>query len=281
MERWVVLSNCQTRGLVNCLSLQNLGVQVDPVEIWSLVHEVERFKIELQQYDRIFVTDEVLRMGLLDFSQFAGVMRVPYVEFGGYHPDICYVWTSTGHVKTPMSDYHSIICLAAFKKGLSEADTRALYNRRTYESGGYFQSWDLEKQRLFAKFDSYGFDFSAEFRRWTMRDSFMYSINHPTIHCLYDVAAQITRRCGREPVRTPLRPHDNIANGNAYPIYDEIAESIGIEGSYLFKPGEQYSFITLEQFIAGSFESYRNQDPETLVPQGVFVDRFNAIFHAI
>lgn len=281
MERWIVLSNCQTRGLTNCLALQNPDVDITPCEVWSINNEPERWAAELEQFDRIFLTDEILRLEKIDFSRYSNVMRVPDIEFGGYHPDICYVWTSIGHIQTPLSDYHSIICLAAYQKGLSESDTRALYNQRTYQAGGYFDSWHLEKLRLFERFKSYDFDLSAEFRRWSMRTNFMYSLNHPRIDCLYDIAQQITRRLGREPRIDSFRPHDNMANGAVFPVYDEIAESFGIEGSYNFKPGDKYRFISLEEYIAGCFASYSRFPKDILFTTGIFQDRYNAVFNAI
>ncbi len=281
MERWIVLSNCQTRGLANCLSLQNRDVEITPCEIWVFMHEPQKWEAEFEHYDRIFLTDEILRQNLVDFSKYKNVLRIPDIEFGGYHPDICYIWTTIGHIKTPMSDYNSIICLAAYQKGLSEADTKALYNHRIYQAGGYYDSWYMEKMRLFERFKGYDFDLSMEFRRWSMRQSFMYSLNHPRIECLYDIAAQITRRIGREPLLNNFLPHDNMANAAVFPIYNEIAEHCGVEGSYDFKPGEQYRFITLEEFIAGSFASYSRFGKDILVTTGVFEDRYNAVFNAI
>ncbi len=278
MERWIVFSNCQTRGITNCLSLQNPDADVTPCEFLTLIQNPAVWAEALPQFDRIFATQEILGLGLMDFAAFGNLTILPSIQFGGFHPDICYASSPQGTTKTPMDDYNSIICLAAFNKGLSEADTLKLFNRSTYMAGGYFEIWALEKRQMFDHFSDCGVDLSADFRRWSMRGSFMYSVNHPRIECLYDVAAQMTRRIGREPLLDWLRPHDNAANAVVFPVYDEIAEELGIPGSYHFKPGGQYRFLSLEAFIAGSFAAYR-QFPSTTF--GIFEARYNAVFNAI
>jgi hypothetical protein len=281
MERWIVISNCQTLGLTNCLSLLNPDVAVEPCDIWQFRNEIDRWRNEIGNFHRIFLNDEILSLGLIDFSVLTNVLRVPAVEFCGYHPDLCYAYSEGTGLETPLGAYNSMIAHAAFRKGLSESDTRSLYNARIFEAGGYFELWNEEKRNLISYFSQYGYDLSESFRNWTMRDSFMHSMNHPRIDCLHDIAAMASIKIGRRIVPNTLRPHDNLCHGAIFPIYDEIAEALGIEGSYLFKVPSQYKTVTLEQFIAGSFAAYRQHDPAGMHVSEIFQRRYSAICDAI
>jgi hypothetical protein len=281
LERWLVISNCQTHGLTHCLSLQNPDVNVEACDIWQFRREADRWSAQISAFERIFLTDEILSLSLIDFSSLQGIIRVPDIEFGGYHPDLCYVFSDTGSVKSPMDDYHSLICLAAFKRGLSENQTKALFRSPIYEAGGYFDVWEVEKQRLFDRFAGYAFQMRDAFRRWSMQTNFMYSFNHPKIDCLYDIAAVASAKAGSDPILNPIRPHDNLCNGAIFPVYNEIAEQYGIMGCYDFKPLGQYRTLTLEQFISGSFEAYRRYNMDRLSVVGLFERRYEAIFNAI
>ena len=281
MERWVVISNCQTLGLANCLQLQNPNAVVEACDFWTFKSGAEQWSHQLAAYDCIFLNDEILALGLVDFSRFACVVRVPPIVFSGYHPDLCYVSRGDDQVQTPLNDYHSIIALAAFKKGLSEADTLALYNMRTFEAAGYLPFWHSERINLLAYFRDYGYEMSHAFRRWTMRDGFMYGINHPKIECLYDLSLAATVKVGHTPVDGPFLPHDNLRNGQVFPIYNELAETCGIEGSYLFKAAGHYRLLTLAQFIAGSFDAYRSCGAAEFGTGKQYQGRYNAVFVAI
>lgn len=281
MERWIVISNCQTLGLANCLQLQNPDAAVEACDFWSFKSRAEQLSHQLADYDCIFLNDEIIALGLVDFSRFARVVRIPPVVFSGYHPDLCFVTQGSSQVDTPLDAYNSIIALAAFKKGLSEADTLALYNMRTFDSAGYLQLWHSERADLLASFRAYGYEMAHAFRRWTMREGFMYGNNHPRIECLYDLSLTATARAGRTPVDGPFRPHDNLRNGQVFPIYSELAEACGIEGSYLFKPAGHYRLLTLAQFIAGSFDAYRACGTAEFGTGGQFQERYDAVLEAI
>jgi len=280
MRRWAVILNCVTPGFVNCLSVLNPGTTVEGYTIWQFQTEFARLSTELKNFDCIFLYDDILALNLIDFSQFDNVVQVPLITFSGYHPDHCFVSSEAALLNSPIGVGNSMIAFAAFKKSLSVADTLALYNRRTFEAGAFFDLWQQDKLRLFQRFVKDGYDLAGKFRRWSMRDSFMYTIHHPKIDCIYDIAVIASERAGARPVTTSLRPHDNLSSGPIFAIYDEIAEALGIERSSFFSPG-QYKMIGLEQFILASFEIYRAQKPESLVIHPIYERRYSAIYDFI
>jgi hypothetical protein len=277
MRDWLVISNCQTVGLTNCLSLLNPSVNMTGYDVRRLEHEGTDLTKEFYKYEHIFVLDSLYNDERFNFAAMGNAFPIPAVSFDAYHPDLCYVVVDDKIIKTPMDDYHSIICLAAFKKGLDEKSTRALFCRKTYEVGGYFDLWDAGEKLLCERFDAYGYDIRRLIRRWGLRDSFMMSTNHPKIRCLHDIARLATQKVGCRPQESDIVPHDNLCNAVAFPIYEEIAEHLGVPGSYAFKLGGRYRTIDLTQFIAGSFEEYRRHDPAKLETRGAFERRRAAI----
>jgi hypothetical protein len=72
----------------------------------------------------------------------------------------------------------------------------------------------------------FGLDLSADFLRWADRGCFMYSINHPKPHVLYDMARKLLRGVGRpsEPIDFDTYAVDDIVRGYVFPVYPEIAD---------------------------------------------------------
>ncbi|RQV20630.1 hypothetical protein DF039_12380 [Burkholderia cenocepacia] len=208
---------------------------------------------------------------------------VPSVWFGGYHPDVCLVTKDGAAVKTPLDDYNSIVAIASYKKGLSVAEAVKRFNANTYRAAGYFDIWALEKSHILPRWKSMGYDLAPAFRRWSMRGAFMFSGNHPHIACLYDIATHVTRAAGFEPVvgDESLLPHDNLKHGPIYPVYPEIGEALGVQGSYWFKRPNRYGLLSLEQFVAESYASYAQADKDALQVSPVFTGRYDLVFNAI
>ena len=59
MRNWLVISDCQTFGLKNCLSLLNPKMTVDWYDVHQLQTNGEAITKELHKYDRVFVNDQI------------------------------------------------------------------------------------------------------------------------------------------------------------------------------------------------------------------------------
>ena len=195
------------------------------------------------------------------------VWTIPTISFNAYHPDICYLLQDGKAFKGPLGDYHSAIAFAGFREGLSVDATARLFNEATYERLGYFQRWDAAREHLLDIFSRAGLDLRTQFVNWSRNDAFMYSNNHVQVRCLHDLAKEILRRAGKKPTYADVLPHDNLLNGPVYPIYPEIAQRLGVPGSYLFKPGGHYRFIRLGDFIAQSFDLYARNSNVSVLPE--------------
>lgn len=265
-ERWLVISNCQTVGLGNSLSLLCPQVEVDTCDIWQFHSEADHWKAKIAAYDHLITIPENQSDGLVNFDAFTNVTRVPGFRFRGGHPDVTYIKCGETVVKGPMDGYHSVIVFAAFKKGLSEAEARSLFTLKSYERAGFFSIWESEKRVLFDSFESVGFNIRADFVNWMRSGGFMHTVNHPRINAVYDVATHVARKLQTVAiVKCGIKPHDNLTVGPIYPVYPEIAERYGLaHGSYCFKQTGSYKVIDLEEFIAGSYSVYGNFNIEDL-----------------
>src|SRR5690606_39116016 len=117
---------------------------------------------------------------------------LPAIYFDGYHPDITYLNDASGtRIKGPLGDYHSVIAYTGHRLGLSLQDTLRLFERRTYERLGWLSSWDSNREAFLEKYSAHGFDLRRSFVNWGRTAAFMYSVNHPAIRCLADLAEAV------------------------------------------------------------------------------------------
>lgn len=256
-ERWLVVSNCQTHGFAN--SLQAFVPDVEVVPLYP--HTFNRRPIAMNRilagFDRLFISpgiEEMMPKARLDRVPIH--TPLPWFGFRAYHPDLVYVEAQGNRIKSPADDYHSGIALAAYRKGMSLADTRRLFRLRTYEECGFLGWWEAERDRIVQHVAQTGVDISSRILRWGRHDAFMYSVNHPKIRVLFDIAQELVRSTGRDPQRGVTMPHDNLALASGYAVYPEIGESLGVTGAYLFKTYDTYRQFGLDEFLAGCFSIY-------------------------
>lgn len=263
MERWLVSTNCNTPGLANSFRLMATDVEVVDVYMESLENWIgerdgrETFSVAFVH--PLVLAREQTRDSLEAIAD--RVVAVPHITFAGYHPDLCYVQSNGTGLGGPLGDYHSAICVAAFRAGLSAGDAARLYNYKTYERAGYLDTWDLDRDAHLDDFRSHGLDLSEEFVAWAKRGPFMYSINHPAMMCISDVARKVLGKLDRPTSELQYLPIDNLAYGPWFPVYPEIAECCGVKGSLSFKVNGEFSMMSLEQFIASSYALYASAGP--------------------
>ncbi|MFB9949020.1 WcbI family polysaccharide biosynthesis putative acetyltransferase [Rhizobium puerariae] len=272
MESWLILSNCQTFGLANSLKLLNPRFRIDSMDVWGFRKNIEKYKEDLPRYFRVVVHPQFRNIDF-DFTIAQNLDFIPSINFDAYHPDVCYAF-SNGPIDSPMGSYHSMIVLAAYEAGLTTEATRKLFRRDVFERCDFFSRWEQERTQLLKHFSQYGLDISSSFAQWSRGDAFMYSVNHPKIRCIYDIARIFMKRLGVNTVESDLLPADNLLNGPCYPVYPEIAEVFGTRGSYLFKVPNEYRLISLEKFIERSFEVYASLPPNSIQVESAVRPRY-------
>lgn len=266
---WLLLFNCQADGLGRCLTLLTNRIALGVYDPERFVRYREVLWPTLARFDRIIVDPIFIQKFGLDFGDLQTVWRIPHIVFDGYHPDLCYLTGSGPLSEGPLGHYHSGLAYAAFRCGLDEAATQALFRADVYERLGYMDRWDRARDAMLDEYFRRGYDLRQSFAAWSARGPFMHTFNHPAITCLRDLAKAILLRAGLPIHETNVLPHDNLANGPIFPVYPEIGQQVGVRGDYLFKAGGEYVFLDLGQFIAASFQVYRNS-PELGSPVPAF-----------
>lgn len=277
METWLLLSNCQTFGLGHSLQMLSPRFNIKAVDIYAFRYDIEKYRKSLSDYFRVIVHPQFQNIDF-DFSSAQNLDVIPSIKFDAYHPDICYAFSErSGMLDGPMGAYHSMITLAAYAEGFDVDATRKLFRRDVFEACGFLDRWEEERAQLLQNFAKYELDISSAFRKWSRGGSFMYSVNHPKIQCIYDVARAFMKRLGVETVKNNFMPIDNLLNGACYPVYPEIAHTFGAEGSYLFKVPGDYRLISLEKFIELSFAAYSQFPAGTIHVERDVRERFQTV----
>lgn len=257
-ERWLLMSNCQTYGLASALQMVNTEFSVTPIDLWTAVGDPERTRRTALEggYTRVLVSPEIEEAGV-DLTGAPNLTRIPRVVFTAFHPDCVYALSEGKQVKGPLDAYHSMTLIAAHRRGLSVDDAQRLFNGAFFEQSGYMDYWVPQRDRLVADYAHFGLDISAGIRRWGRTSSFMHTIDHPKMICLYDIARAIFRSMGVPDIGSQdLMPPDNLSNGVSFAVYPEIGEMLGVPGGYRFKRFNDYHHIGLEQLIAESYSAY-------------------------
>ncbi len=99
----------------------------------------------------------------------------------------------------------------------------------------------------------------------------MYSVNHPKLFVLADLAAGALASCGvtADPQLCEDYVPDNVKLGAVWPVYPEIAARFGLNGSYRFKGNSSYDSTNpcfdLREFVEKSYALYRRDDLATML----------------
>jgi hypothetical protein len=262
MTRWLVISNCQTRGLAQSLALRAPQLEVAWCEYPTYQKERDHWTARLPDYAKIVITSQVYEHLKPDTSGLDTVV-LPPLFFPGYHPDEAVLVVDRKPINGCLGVWHSLIAFSGFRRGLSIANTAALYRKETYDALDYMGWWSRWRTFLLNEFAEHGFDISAEFNRWSRGRAFMYNGNHPRVECLFDIAGLILAKSGHAPQRPNCFPDDHLGLDSCFPVYPEIAAGLGFEGSYLFKPAG-YRCLDLETFIEKQFAIYETYGAEQI-----------------
>ncbi len=267
MERWLVMSDCQTVGLANCLQAQVTDIEIFPLDAGKFNSQPWRANARMRGFDRLLINPAIqqqLRKAKLD--RIGKHVQLPSITFRGYHPDLIYIFNRGRPLSGPTSHYHSAIAFACYLQGIGPTDAASYFNGHFFEQCGYFDVWAGERDRLFAEFEATGLNIRPYFRDWGRKNAFMYSYNHPRIQPLYDMASALLKSLGVSSHRSDLIPHDNLANSAIFAVYPEIGEGLGVHGRYEFRAVGDYRPFALSEYINKCYDLYATIPVNDLEP---------------
>jgi hypothetical protein len=284
--RGIVISNCQAHLLKYALNVMMDGVSFDAITI----HDLEDGKRldGIPEIARGIAADYdlALSIGLTDrFSSLAhdrieqeiqpcGLVRIANLYYEGFHPDFCYLTTSEERFHGPLGDYHSRIALASYLEGVSVDGVLSRYNPTEYERFGYFDAAArsiAEQSRRDHTLDVPAAPIVAEAVK--TGQAFL-TFNHPSASLIWRysmaVAKALSWRFGI-PLSGWVGGADTLPNHLAEhaicPVYPEIADRLGVAGSYRFKPPGLPS-LTLRDFLTAEYAAFAAVGREKLVRTG-------------
>lgn len=288
----VLFGNCQAQGLARLLRASTGNPDVRWYELLPELKvklEAGGFDEEMMGASLIFFHDWTIHHAVqARLPEVAARCRmVPGIAFPAFHPDADYVLDAQGTpVMGRMGQYQSSIAFFGWTQGLSVDDTLALYNARVYRQLGFYDHWKPSLDHLLQVGDLCALPLADLVARWNRRGTWMYSMNHPCLHVLADLARALM---AREGIATfpdaELYVTDDLAMGPVWPMYPELAQSLQLEGgSYEFKlpregdgPEQTLNFIDLREFVASSFEAFAKHPPGSLSSTRMASERYKAL----
>jgi hypothetical protein len=285
--RIAVLGNCHSLDIAYAMQLLNVSAIVHRYPIQTRSKITGKMLIRaLRTYDHVFLQDfgeGLIPGGSSDLlgRELANATKYPTLLFGAYHPDSIFAHDRSkgdAFVWGALGQHHSAIALFAYRAGLPAEAALRLYERDVFETLGYFDLWGAASAQLLALAKSYSLDLSADFLRWARRGCFMYTINHPKPHVLFDLAQRLLSNAGiaQEPVDFENYAMDDLARDVVFPVYPAIAEHYGIAGSYVFKAAQHApgglnigGFWDLPGFVRESYRVYARHKAEDLTNERV------------
>jgi len=288
----LLFGNCQVNALAQLLQSMTGGVIAYPFLMTAAVKEslhngdldrlIAASDLILTQFDNEFIS--IIESRVEGTS--TKIKKIPRINFAAFHPDAEYIYDKAEKpVAGPLGDYQSSLVFYAWKNGLNPQETAALFNEKVFAQLGFFDYWDISKNSLLKEGIATNLDLSALIERWTQKGEWMYSMNHPKLFVLADVARAIL---AREGVPTLLGVEqfidDELANGPVWPLYPELARKLSLQGHYQFKlqrgvcPIDQpVLMLGLDEFIQKSFDAFKKYSTDELTCKRLGSARYLAL----
>lgn len=194
----------------------------------------------------------------------------PSITFGAFHPDIQFAQCGGETVRNGLGGaWNSRLILTSFLKGLSEHQTRELFCHRAFKAAGYFDRWVSDINSLSNTFEFCELDFPRWIRSVRRLGVFMHGVNHPVKGALQSLAHQMAEKIAlphRSTIDIARYSLDNLST-SVWPVYPEIAEHLGFNGSYVFQ--HQGRYAELEDFISSCFKLWTAQNLSTELVQTI------------
>lgn len=266
----VLLGNCQVAGVARCLTVMNPALAVRAFVFPGPQAERDLVDEALRGCDVAFVqTARALEAFRSAALQAPRVVVFPRIYFAALHPDIVYLTSGGALVETPLGHYNSKLTVAGYLRGLSIEQTLELFEAATFRRLGYLDAWEASSELLRGEIAASDVALEQVPERWAKAGTFMYSVNHPRLRVLADVAAAMLRTIGVDmrTSRADTYVHDELKSAVVWPVYPDVARAYGLEGDYCFKTqgaGPAAAMLSLGEFVSQSYEVYGRLPAESL-----------------
>lgn len=277
--RLSIIANCQKDSLATCVAALNHGFEIDTYMIHEVMADAEQLRYILENSAFVFAHLPLRSMVPAELAY--KVTYFPNIAFTAYHPDLTFARARKpgGEFETvigPLYIYSSALAVFGYREGVSLDEILTFYNADTYARLGYFDQWADARRQLLAEGDACQMPLGGLFEKWSRGKAFMYSVNHPTLAVMEDIARELLQRIGM--FYFPDSKHEYLSDPlkaqPIWPIYPEIADRLGLRGGTAFKINDPHGTLELRDFVSGAYDTFVNYDRDTLESLNVDISGF-------
>ncbi len=265
--RVLVVGKCHSRGIAASWQAVRPADDVSSVTWVQLRkgYSVARLLSDVSEADHVFL--EANAAGVRDLSArelglsvsdksvpllaaaLESATLYPVMHFGGFHPDFLRI--------DKIGCSHIVV--AAHALGLSEARAAELFNSYIYGVLGYFDEYGKAMRFALQVGQASGFDLSSILKP-VDGQPFMHIPTQPTIGFWMRFAGLLCERAGVPYGAEAVPPLDEPGQELVWPVYPELAEKIGVDGSMDFKVSKRQGFISFEEMISTCYQLLAETD---------------------
>jgi Polysaccharide biosynthesis enzyme WcbI len=267
-----VYGNCQVGGFAASLRSLLPDSTVDMFPVSNLAKPVDP-----AEYDLFFLHKPFANR----FNDAcADRMRlIPSIVFTGFHPDCAYVDRDKVPIHSPVGPLNSALVAACFLCDIPLDEVPSWFTHSGFDKIGYLAEFERAKRFLLDQARALEFDLSEVFDEWMRRrEAFMYTLNHPAVYVLYDVCRIALAKEGLTGSAEQPLPPDGLAKSIWWPVYNVVAEHLGITERAVFKydlamaKREGRETLGFTEFVAGSYQIFKDV-PRAVIAQAPAVAR--------
>jgi hypothetical protein len=280
----VVTSNCQSHGISSSLDLMLPNFKSVP--IWSL-SGLDFIAKEINKNvrgDFIWVTilkEDEQKTVIRNLKKAPSkIIQIPEIFFDAFHPDMTYAQLNSGELlESALGHYHSKIVLWCFLNNLSASDTLQFFKHQSFYQLGYLELHENSMLQLKKSIANCGLDLYPFLGVIRHSESFMHTFNHPKVSILSAMAKSICLKLKLSPAVDHVEVSQILRDalfeaGPIFPIYPEIANFFGLEGTYMFRR-QDGQILNLVDFIEKSFLIYEDVNTNQLIKEFLFTENFH------
>ena len=285
-RRLLVVSNCQTAGLTAALAAMRPDLDVRR-DIWT-GGPTPRLDAMLATADALVTSmpESDARAAIERTASPATLIRVPQINFRGFHPDITHVPLATGDGELfgIARAYHSRLVLWGWRRGATRDRILGWFEPDALGAVGYGEAWNDAVELMRQATAESDLDLGDWLLALLGRGVFMHTDNHPRIDAIVQLARGVARVLAervpaeasgaagaigpseRRSVAPIDEPWERVltdglgATAEIWPVYPPISARLGVRGSWTWRLADG-SLIDLAQFVDASLAGYRALDP--------------------
>lgn len=249
------IGNCQSGVIAKIMEKRIDNCHMTNFNISDCVGDDSIFKVE--DYDVVFLQNALgvkFRHFVESLLPLEKVFGFPNIIFSGLQPDYTYIDKMDG---TEKASHQSGIIFNGYVEKLDKSKVKSLFNHTFYDLLNYNSVFETGKSFLINSLHKSNMDGEFLFEKWLMGGSFMYTMNHPHLRVLDDVASCLIQKANLKLKYTGNIQHvlnDPLKEFCIFPTTSVKVQDYSNEQNFIYKIGEK--LFSLEALIDHYYKFY-------------------------